>query len=191
MQFDNNLKHLLYWYLKEQDFIKYLRWYHDQSYLKFRIYSVTFKVIVSKDYKPFENTPVFNDGDWTINATKKFTNVDQILDTIVAIINWLLDYYNDEELQKMAAYAESQGMSPYDLGYNYIKKKYGFSICHSPEFDELINELTRKYIIHLNLHDNKFGALFQIMRTNASIVFDELIDEKENNKTDSVCQKTS
>ena len=188
MKFDYNLKHLLYWSLKEEDYVKYLRWHHDKSYLKFRIYSITFKVIVSESYKPFDDLPVFNDGDWVINAAKWYSNVDDVLETIVDVTNWLIDYYNDDELQKMADYAEAKGMSPYNLGYQYIKRKDGFSISHSTEFDELINELAHKYIAHLELQDNKFGALYQIMRLNASLIFDQLIDEKENSLS---CQKTS
>ena len=177
--FEELFKDDLWYELKGLEYVKYLRWNNDKSYLRFHIYNQTFKVIVSESYKPFEDLPVFIDDDWVINATKWYSNVEEIIDTVVDIINWLIDFFNYKERQKMADYAESNGMNPYNLGYQYVKKKHGFCISHSPEFNELVDELARQYIAHLKLQDNKFGALFQIMRVNASIIFDSLIDEKE------------
>ena len=179
MKFDHYTKQLLYERLKKKGFVKYLRWYHDEDYLRFRIYDITYKIVVSESYETFEDLPVFNDGDWVINATKWYSNVEEIIDTVVDITNWLIDFFNYKERQKMANYAESIGLNPYNCGYQYIKKKDGFCISHSTEFDEKINELARQYIAHLDLKDNKFCALFQIMRVNACVIFDYLIDQKE------------
>lgn len=37
MKFDYYTKQLLYERLKKKGFVKYLRWYHDEDYLRFRI----------------------------------------------------------------------------------------------------------------------------------------------------------
>ena len=66
--FEELFKDDLWYELKGLEYVKYLRWNKDKSYLRFHIYNQTFKVIVSESYKPFEDLPVFIDDDWVINA---------------------------------------------------------------------------------------------------------------------------
>lgn len=193
LQFDDRLKRRLYFRLKRLDYVKYLRWYKNESYLGFRIYDNSYKIIVSPSFKPYEKfrhynseewilykpVPIWDDGSFVINATQFYDSLEEIIDTCIDINNWMVKYYNNEGLNKMAEYADSQNMDPTVLDYDYIKKEEGFSICHGEKLEKLIDELAQKYIAHLNLKDNRFGALFEVMKIMASFIFDYTIDEKE------------
>ncbi len=193
LKFNDRLKRRLYFRLKRLDHVKYLRWYKDESYLGFRIHDNSYKIIVSPSYRPYEKfrhynseewifykpVPVWNDGAFVINATQFYDTLDEIIVTCIEINNWMVDYYNVAELNKMAEYADSQNMDPTVLDYDYIKKERGFSICHGEKLEELIDELAHNYIAHLNLKDNRFGALFEVVKMMASVIFDYTIDEKE------------
>ena len=84
-------------------------------------------------------------------------------------------------MTKMEEYAASLNMDPTIFDYDCIIKdgRWKYSICHSKEIEELITELAKKYIAYLNLKDNRFGALLEIMKGMACIIFDDKIIGKE------------
>lgn len=182
LKFDNELKVALSQRLALCDFVKYLRWYKDMSYLRFRVYDNRYKIIVDSSCPVIENLPVSNEGCWVINATCWFDNLDEIVDTIIDINNLDIKYYTNEELGKIAKYAEALNIDPIQLEYDYINRgDKGFSISHSDEFDEMIDDFTKKYMNHIHLVDGKFGVEYQTIKLMASITFDHQINDKERN----------
>ena len=178
----------LWFRIKSIEAVKYQRWYHNQSYFRFRIYETSFMIIVSPSYEQFpknppefSKNPIYNDGySWVINATKWYGNVEDIVETVVDMYNWWVDFYTQEEMLKMAEFADADNIDYKAIGYDYIMKPDGaFSISHSDAMDKMADDLAKRYISHLKLEDNRFGALFEIMRVLARIIFDCTIDEKE------------
>lgn len=165
------------------DFVKYQRWYKGRSYFRFRIFDNSFKIIISPSYKPFSSQTIHYDGSWVINATQWYGTEDELLQTCVDIHNWWVKYYTEEEMAKMAEFADADNINYEEIGYEYIMKPDGaFSICHSDALDAMANDLAKRYIEHLHLKDNRFGALYEVMSVLTHILYDCTIDEKERMK---------
>ena len=71
------------------------------------------------------------------------------------------------------------GLAGASLFGKSLSKKDDLHEQYEKELDELIDSFANKFIIYLNLEEDKFGALYQVMYLLATIICDCTIDEKE------------
>ena len=204
IHFDHHLKRCLRSSLCCLKEVKYQRWYRNDAYVRFRIYDESYKIIVDTSYHPIEENdqvmhkgkwttygqiPVYYNGDWVINATNWYDTLEEILYTCLQNNDWLADYETQGEIDKLATLIDAENIDFKKFGYEYIRKEgIGFRIMHSKELDELIDSFANKFIIYLNLEEDKFGALYQVMYLLATIICDCTIDEKERKRCETLQQ---
>lgn len=196
-----HFSHSFTWMLELQlrllDDVKYLRWYKDKSYLRFKIFDESYKIITSESHQPYDDFREYRDGSWDtcgqypfyfsgkawiVNAIRFYNSANDIVQTCIAINNYLHRYDDDEYMDKMLDFAKSQNFDPTTFDYDYIKRDAGFSISHDDEYEEAIDDFTGKFISHLGLKRDKYGALFLVMKVLVQSVFDFAIDEYERSK---------
>lgn len=174
---------------------KYLRWYKDDTYLRFRINDEPYKIIISEaayqtidegrefydgSWKPHYLLSVYYNGSWHVNAIRFCETTNDIVKTCIDINNSLIRLSTEENVDKMMAFAESQKIDPTSLEYDYIMKENGrFLISHDENYEELMDELTRKFLAHIGYKQDKMGAALQVMKVIACSTYDYIIDERE------------
>lgn len=203
LHFDHHLKRGLRCRLSCVEEIKNQRWYRNDAYVRFRIFDESYKIIVDTSYHPIEENsriihkgkwttygqiPVYYCGTWVINATNWFDTLEEIVYTCLHINDWLANYETQEEMDKLAILIDAENIDYKKFGYEYIRRKGGFSIRHSRELDELIDSFANKFITYLNLEEDKFGALYQVMSLFAQMICDCTIDEKERKQCEILLQ---
>lgn len=199
LNFDFHLKRGLRGRLGCLEEVKNQRWYKNDSYVRFQIFDESYKIIVDKSYHPREeNLQTIHNGKWTtygqipvyyfygywvINATDWFDTLDEIVYTCLQINDWLADYDSQEEMEKLAAIVDAENVDYRKIGYEFIKEKENsYSLWHSLKLEELIDSFACRFITHLNLEEDRFGALYQVMSLLATVIRDCYIEEKERQK---------
>jgi hypothetical protein len=167
---DNKVKKELWDRLKGLG-VKYLRSYKQDSYYRFIYEELPFKIVLLSSYNTSQQLPVFfeRDGVWHINATKEFETIEEILQTVWYICFILDMYENDEEMDKMKAYAHKHNLNPLLLEHACIERKDGsHGIYFPPEsnikYVQMVEELARKYMKRIEMNNMKFGVSFQAMK---------------------------
>ena len=184
LYFDTKLKMALWYRLRGREYIKYQRWGKDEEYIRFRIHDNSYKIVVSPSYKTTESLPVYYGGAdgacWLINATQWYDSLEEIMDTVVNVNNYLYYYTEDKFLDKMQKYSEKHNIDPRKLEHNCVKRKNGgfriyFTPDSDPRYDDMAEELAKNFMEFKKMKDDKFGTLFQVMRYAALSVFGEMI----------------
>ena len=197
LHFTDAFKWQLELQLRLNDNVKYLRWYKEETYLRFKIFDESYKIIVSESHHPFDEQreyqdgawvtrgqlPVYYDGTWVVDAIRFYNSTNAIMRTCININNYLFHYDTKENIDKMIDFANSLNIEPTSFDYDYIKREDGgFSISYSDEYEILVDDFTRSYMAHLGLKRDKYGALFQVIKVLAHSIFDRAIDEQESDK---------
>lgn len=145
--------------------VKKQRWYKNDSYVRFRIFDESYKIIVDKSYHPEEENcetihkgkwttygqiPVYYcNGYWVINATDWFDTLDEIVYVCLQINDWFAEYEFQEEMEKLATLVDAENINYRKLGYEFINEKdNAYCLWHSLELEELIDSFACKFITH-------------------------------------------
>ena len=177
---------------------KYIRWYRNETYLRFRMFDESYKILVSEEYQPDDNLRVYNNGGWTtfgqlpvyynngswvINAIRFCNTNNDVVFACLDISNYLAKHYTAENYNEMAAFAESLDIDPVSLDYEYVREEDGeFRIFLSNEYLEMLDEFTLKYMAHQKLTNDKNGILLQVMKQLSMSLFADTIDFIEKQK---------
>ena len=194
LHFNISMKMGVNWRLRSCPETKYLRWYKNYSYARFRIFDNSYKIIFDTSFHPKEEShkvfykgkwttfgqiPVYWYNDWVINATNWFDTLDEIAYISYDINDWLAMYETQEQMEQLAAVIGAEEIDYKSLGYEYSMIGDSYCIYHSDDFEEALDDFACKFIAHLDLKDDKFGVLYQVMKYLARHICDCIIDEKE------------